>query len=156
MSMLRFDPFRDIDRLSEQLFAAPAGTRRVPRFMPMDLFKSADHYVIVADLPGVDPGSIDVDVDNGTLTIRAERSPRSDDAVEWLASERLTGSFMRQIALGDGLDADGIGAHYENGVLSITIPVAEKAKRRKVEVVTSTSPETVIGTAQGSSEITQG
>jgi len=146
MSVLRFDPFRDLDRLSEQMLGSAAGTRRVPRFMPMDLFKSGDHYVLLADLPGVDPGSIDIDVDNGTLTIRAERSSRSDDAIEWLASERFTGSFMRQISLGDGVDGESISASYDNGVLSVTIPLAEKAKRRKVDVaVNATHPDIVEG-----------
>ncbi len=147
MSVLRFDPFRDIDRLSEQLLGTPAGTRRVPRFMPMDLFKSGDHYVLLADLPGVDPGSIDIDVDNGTLTIRAERSSRSDDAIEWLASERFTGSFMRQISLGDGVDGDAISASYDNGVLSVTIPLAEKAKKRRIDVAVSTVSDVIEGSA---------
>ena len=152
MSVLRFDPFRDMDRLSEQLLGTPVGSRRVPRFMPMDLFKSGDHYVVVADLPGVDPGSIDIDVDNGTLTIRAERSARSDDAIEWLASERFTGSFMRQISLGDGLDSDTISAHYDNGVLSVTIPVAEKAKRRKIDVQ-STGGGTIVDSTTARTQI---
>ena len=145
MSVLRFDPFRDLDRMSEQLLGAPAGTRRVPRFMPMDLFKSGDHYVLLADLPGVDPGSIDIDVDNGTLTIRAERTSRSDDGVEWLASERFTGSFMRQISLGDGVDGNLISASYDNGVLSVTIPLAEKAKRRKIDVAVNTQSDVIDG-----------
>jgi len=137
MSVLRFDPFRDVDRLTEQLLGVPAGTRRAPRFMPMDLFKADDHYVLLADLPGVDPGSVDVNVDNGTLTIRAERSARSDDAVDWIASERFTGSYMRQLALGDGINPESISATYDNGVLTVTIPLAEKAKARKVQVTSS-------------------
>ena len=145
MSVMRFDPFRDFDRLSEQLLGTPSGTRRAPRFMPMDLFKSGDHYVLLADLPGVDPGSIDIDVDNGTLTIRAERSSRSDEGVEWLASERFTGSFMRQISLGDGVDGDAISASYDNGVLSVTIPLAEKAKRRKIDVAVGTGSDVIEG-----------
>ena len=137
MSVLRFDPFRDVDRLTEQLLGVPAGTRRAPRFMPMDLFKAEDHYVLLADLPGVDPGSVDVNVDGGTLTIRAERSARSDEAVEWISSERFTGSYMRQLSLGEGINAESISATYDNGVLSVTIPLAEKAKARKVEVTSS-------------------
>ena len=111
--------------------------------MPMDLFRAGDHFVLTADLPGVDPGSIDVSVDNGTLTIRAERSARSEDTVEWIASERFTGSFMRQIALGDGIDAGAITATYDNGVLALTIPLAEVAKPRRIEVQAS-APSTVI------------
>ena len=134
MAVLRFDPFRDLDRLTEQLLGAPASSTRVPRFMPMDLFRSGDHYVLLADLPGIDPGSVDVSVDNGTLTIRAERSGRTDESAEWLASERFTGSYMRQLSLGEGIDAERIAATYENGVLTVTIPMAEKAKPRRIRV----------------------
>lgn len=133
MTVLRFDPFRDLDRLSEQLLGVPAGTARTPRFMPMDLFRAGDHYVLLADLPGVDSSSIDLNVDNGTLTIRAERPP-VDESAEWVASERFTGAYMRQLALGDGVDADGITATYEQGVLRVTIPMAEKAKPRRIAV----------------------
>lgn len=143
MPVLRFDPFRDLDRMTEQLLGVPAGSPRAPRFMPMDLFRAGDHFVLTADLPGVDPGSIDVSVDNGTLTIRAERSARSEDTVEWIASERFTGSFMRQIALGDGIDAGAITATYDNGVLALTIPLAEVAKPRRIEVQAS-APSTLI------------
>jgi len=116
--------------------------------MPMDLYRSGDHYVLHADLPGIDPGTVDVSVDNGTLTIRAERSSRTDDGVEWLASERFTGSYMRQLALGDGIDADRIGATYENGVLTLTLPVAEKAKPRRIDIaVTGDSAVTIGGEA---------
>ena len=145
MSVLRFDPFRDVDRLSEQLLGVPVGSRRAPRFMPMDLFKSGDHYVLLADLPGVDPGSVDVSVDNGTLTIRAERSGRSDDAVEWIASERFAGSYMRQLSLGEGINAADIAATYENGVLSVSIPLAEKAKPRKIDVTTTAGQQAIAG-----------
>jgi HSP20 family protein len=148
MSVLRFDPFRDVDRLAEQLLGAPAGTRRAPHFMPMDLFRSGDHFVLLADLPGVDPGSVDVSVDNGMLTIRAERTSRGDDSVEWLASERFTGSYMRQLTLGDGIDADRIAASYDNGVLSVTIPLAEKAKTRRIDVAVAGSPQAVAGTTE--------
>jgi HSP20 family protein len=148
MAVLRFDPFRDLDRLTEQMLGVPTGTRRSPRFMPMDLFRSGDHYVLLADLPGVDPGSIDVSVDNGTLTVRAERSARGDDTVEWVASERFTGSYMRQLSLGDGLDAERIEATYENGVLSVTIPVAEKAKPRRIEVQAAAGGQVVAGVVE--------
>lgn len=132
--MLRFDPIRDIDRLTEQLLGTPAGSSRVPRFMPMDLYRSGDHYVLHADLPGIDPGSIDVHVDAGVLTVRAQRSPRPEDAGEWIASERFTGTFQRQVSLGDNLDTEQIGATYSNGVLTVTLPVAEKAKPRRITV----------------------
>ncbi|MEV6431545.1 Hsp20/alpha crystallin family protein [Nocardia sp. NPDC051463] len=142
--MLRFDPFHDIDTVARQLLGESAGTTRAPRFMPMDLFRAGDHYVLNADLPGVDPGSVDVSVDNGTLTLRAQRSTPSDEGVQWIASERFAGSFMRQLSLGDNVDADKISATYNNGVLSVTIPIAEKAKPRRIEISGSSSqPKTI-------------
>ncbi len=140
--MLRFDPFRDLDRMTEQLLGVPAGSVRAPRFMPMDLYRSGDHYVLHADLPGVDPGSVDVNVENGTLTIKAERSGRTEDDVEWISSERFTGAYLRQLALGEGLNTDAITATYANGVLTVTIPVAERAKPRRIQI--STAPEPAV------------
>lgn len=132
--MLRFDPFSDIDAMTRGLLGSQSGTSRSPRFMPMDLYKVDDHYVLTADLPGVDPGSVDVSVDNGTLTLTAHRSARSEDSVQWLASERFFGTYRRQLALGEGIDSTKISATYENGVLTVTIPLAERAKPRRVEV----------------------
>jgi HSP20 family protein len=132
--VLRFDPFRDMDRLAEQVLGAQAGSARAPRFMPMDLYRSGDHYVVHADLPGVDPGSVDVNVDGGTLTIKAQRSGRTEESVDWIVSERFAGTYMRQLFLGDGVDADQISATYHNGVLTLSIPVAEKAKPRRIHV----------------------
>lgn len=102
--------------------------------MPMDLCKIDDHYLLTADLPGVDPGSVDVNVDNGTLTISAHRTARSEDAVQWLTNERFFGTYRRQLSLGEGIDASAISATYENGVLTVTIPLAERAKPRKIDV----------------------
>ena len=132
--MLRFDPFSDIDAMARGLLSTQSGTSRSPRFMPMDLYKVDDHYVLTADLPGVDPGSVDVSVDNGTLTLTAHRSARSEDSVQWLASERFFGTYRRQLALGEGIDSTKISATYENGVLTVTIPLAERVKPRRVEV----------------------
>ena len=146
--MLRFDPFHDIDRLTEQLLGTPAGSARAPRFMPMDLYRSGDHYVLHADLPGVDPGSVDVNVENGTLTIRAERSGRTEDDVQWIASERFTGTYQRQLSLGDGIDSDRIAATYENGVLTVTIPVAERAKPRRITVARSGGSKAIGATTE--------
>lgn len=133
--MLRFDPFSDFDAWARSLMNTQTGSERTPRFMPMDLCKIDDHYLLTADLPGVDPGSVDISVDNGTLTISAHRSARSDEDVQWLANERFYGTYRRQLALGDNVDASRISATYENGVLSVTIPLAEEAKPRKIEVV---------------------
>ncbi|HJQ42064.1 MAG TPA: Hsp20/alpha crystallin family protein [Jatrophihabitantaceae bacterium] len=147
-AVLRFDPFRDFDRVTEQLLGAQAGSARAPRFMPMDLYRSGDHYVLHADLPGIDPGSVDVGVENGTLTIKAERSGRTEEGVQWIASERFTGTFMRQIALGEGVNTDAITATYANGVLTVTIPVAEKAKARRIEVTAKPEHTTIEGKQQ--------
>jgi HSP20 family protein len=132
--VLRFDPFGDLDALTRGLLSSEAGSNRTPRFMPMDLCKIDDHYLLTADLPGVDPGSVDVDVDNGTLTISAHRTARSDESVQWLTNERFFGSFRRQLSLGEGVDTAAISATYENGVLSVTIPMAERAKPRRIDV----------------------
>ncbi len=110
----------------------PVAPRRSCRWT----YRSGDHYVLHADLPGIDPGSIDIGIDNNTLTIKAERTARSEDGVQWIASERFTGSFLRQLSLGDGIDSAAISASYENGVLTVTIPVADKAKPRKVQIST--------------------
>jgi HSP20 family protein len=129
---LTFDPFREMDRLAGQMFGTATG--RGPRWMPMDLYRVDDHYVVAFDLPGVDPGSIDLNVDGNTLSIRAERSLRSDEGVQWLAQERPVGSYLRQLNLGDGLDVERIQASYDAGVLTVTIPVAEKARPRRITV----------------------
>jgi HSP20 family protein len=150
--VLRFDPFRDFDRMTEQLLGVSSGSARAPRFMPMDLYRSGDHYVLHADLPGIDPGSVDVDVENNTLTIQAVRSERGDDGVQWISSERFTGTYMRQLALGDGIDTDKISATYANGVLTVTLPVAERAKPRKVSIAVDDKATTVVeGKAEQSS-----
>jgi len=132
--VLRFDPFSDLDSVTRGLLSSQAGSDRTPRFMPMDLYKVDDHYVLTADLPGVDPGSVDVSVDNGTLTLTAHRSARSEDSVQWLTSERFFGTYRRQLSLGEGIDTTRINATYENGVLTVTIPLAERAKPRRIEI----------------------
>jgi HSP20 family protein len=104
--------------------------------MPMDLYRDGDHYVLTADLPGIDPGSVDIDVDGQLLTIRAERTLAAGDGVKWITREREAASFLRQLNLGQGVDTDRISATYNNGVLSVTIPVSERAKPRKIEVAT--------------------
>lgn len=141
-----WDPFRELDRLATGML----DSRQGPRVMPIDLHRDGDHYVLSADLPGVDPGSISVDVDGQLLTIRAERTLRSNDDVQWLAHERPSGSFLRQLTLGEGLDITEISAHYDNGVLSVVIPVSEKAKPRKIEVQSAPQTERQV-TAKASS-----
>lgn len=139
----RFDPFQEIDRLFGEMMgsAAQAAT------LPMDLFRSGDHYVLHADLPGADPGTIDVAVEDRTLTIRAQRTPRSEDGAQWMLRERPTGTYVRQLTVGRGLALDSIQATYADGVLTLTIPVAEEAKPRRIEV--QRSDQTAAITASG-------
>ncbi|UWF78698.1 MULTISPECIES: Hsp20/alpha crystallin family protein [Microbacterium] len=127
---MTFDPISQLDRFA----ASVLDSVRAPRLMPVDLFRDGDKYVLHADLPGVDPGSIDVDVDGSQLSIRAQRTADSGEGVRWLARERSSGTFLRQFTLGDGVDVDKISASYESGVLSVIIPVSERAKPRKITV----------------------
>lgn len=127
---LTFDPFTQLDRLASTML----DTARAPRHMPVDLFREGDRYVLNADLPGVDPGSIDVDVDGSQLSIRAQRTADTREGVRWLAHERGDGAYLRQFTLGDGIDVDAITASYDAGVLSVHIPVSERAKPRKIAI----------------------
>jgi HSP20 family protein len=128
-ALLRFDPFREIDRVLDQ---AINQTRR-PSF-PMDAYRHGDTVVVHFDLPGVDPQSIDIECERQSLTVTAERSWRPVEGDQLLAAERVHGRYQRQLLLGDGLDVERMHATYEHGVLTVTIPVAERAKPRKVEV----------------------
>ena len=123
------DPFRDFDRLTQQVL----GSGNRPAVMPMDAWREGDRFVIEFDLPGVSADSIDLDVERNVLTVRAERFSRNGDW-EMLASERPRGTFSRQLVLGDNLDLEGIEARYDGGVLRLVVPVAEKAKPRKIQV----------------------
>jgi HSP20 family protein len=143
------DPFREMDRLASQLFGQLGTSQRSARWMPMDLFRAGDHYVVNVDLPGVDPGSIDLDVDGTMLTIRATRTVSSDESAKWLVQERPSGNFVRQIGLGEGLDVASIDATYTNGVLCLTIPIAEQAKPRKIEVRAAAPQRAVTGEHSG-------
>ena len=129
--LLRSDPFRDFDRLAQQLLGT--GTTSRPAIMPMDAWREGDVFVLEFDLPGIQPDTLDIDVERNVLTIRAERPTRNADW-EPLAAERPKGLFSRQLVLGENLDLEQIDAGYESGVLTLRIPVAEKAKPRKVEV----------------------
>ena len=130
------DPFRDFDRLTQQIF----GTTNRPAVMPMDAWREGDAFVIEFDLPGVAQESIDLDVERNVLTVRAERLARNGDW-EMLASERPRGVFSRQLVLGDNLDLEKIEARYDAGVLRLTVPVAERAKPRRIEITTSTEDQ---------------
>lgn len=134
----RFDPFRELDRLADRMLSTAADVNQAMRAVPVDLYRRADHWVLKCDLPGADPGSLDVGVDGRILTIRATRNA-SDDADEWLAQERSAGTFVRQLTLGNGVDLEGIEADYTDGVLTLTLPVAEAAKPRTIQVTRGTS-----------------
>ncbi len=142
-----FDPFRDLDRLLNGAMRTPASSA-----MPMDLYRKGDQFVAHVDLPGVNPGSIDIDVEDRTLTIRAERSQDPDDQVQWLSHERSSGTFARQVTLGYGVALDKIAAEYRDGVLTLTIPVAEEAKPRKISVSHAGSGQEIKGTTVDSDE----
>jgi HSP20 family protein len=131
--MLRTDPFRDLDRLTQQLSQQLLGTTTRPAPIPLDAWREGDRFVLELDLPGVNAETIDLDVERNVLTIRAERVPANG---EWqmLANERPRGAFSRQLVLGDNLDLDRIEASYEHGVLRLLVPVAERAKPRKIEI----------------------
>jgi HSP20 family protein len=134
MSVLRFDPFRDFDRLvAEQM----AGLRGAPRIVPMDAYRRADQFLVHLDLPGVDADAIELTVEQNVLTIRAERRFEPEEGDELLITERPQGSFTRQLLLGESLDTDRLEADYDQGVLTVRIPVAEAAKPRRVEITKS-------------------
>jgi HSP20 family protein len=107
------------------------------RTTPVDLYRDGDTYVLSADLPGIDPTTVDVDIEGKVMTISASRPARSTDGITWLTAERPTGSVRRQFTLGDGVDSSQISASYDNGVLNVVVPVSERAKPRKVAVTTS-------------------
>jgi HSP20 family protein len=134
--LMRTDPFRDFDRLAQQLLGA--GTTSRPAVMPMDAWREGDTFVLEFDLPGVRPETVDIDVERNVLTVRAERPAKNGDW-EMLATERPSGLFSRQLVLGDNLDLEQVTAAYDAGVLRLSIPVAEKAKPRKIEINTQAS-----------------
>ncbi len=139
-----FDPFREMDRWFADAARTPTSTA-----MPMDLYRDGDVFVTRIDLPGVDPASIDVDVDDRTLTVRAERKVEMTDSQKWLVRERPSGTFARQLTLGYGVALDKIEAQYADGVLSLRIPVAEEAKPRKISVTHTGGATEIEGSVAG-------
>ncbi|WP_030660400.1 Hsp20/alpha crystallin family protein [Streptomyces rimosus] len=133
--LMRTDPFREFDRLTQQVF----GTTARPAALPMDAYRSGDEFVIHFDLPGVDPETIDLDIERNVLTVRAERAAAAPEGAEMIASERTTGKFSRQLFLGETLDSERVDASYESGVLTLRIPVAEQAKPRKIQITGESS-----------------
>lgn len=131
--LMRTDPFRDLDRLTNAMF----GSTSRPSTLPMDAYRDQSTFVVQLEIPGVDPGSIDLTVEQNVLTVHAERKPTFGQDSERIVGERTYGVFSRQLFLGDTLDADHLTADYEAGVLTIKIPVAEQAKPRKISIGTS-------------------
>jgi HSP20 family protein len=135
MSVLRFEPCRDPFREVDRLFSMAVTGTRVPLGMPMDVYRAEDgSYHVEADLPGVDPDSVEVTVEQGTLTIRAERTPHYGESEQVIVAERPQGSFTRQLSLGEGVDSENLTAGYAGGVLHVTIPASPKAQARWVEI----------------------
>ena len=133
--LMRTDPFRELDRLTQQVFGNSTGTWSRPTAMPMDAYRVGDEFVVAFDLPGVSPDAIELDVERNVLTVKAERRPAATgEHVEMQVAERPLGMFSRQLFLGDTLDAENISAHYDSGVLTLRIPVAPQAKPRKIEI----------------------
>jgi HSP20 family protein len=130
MMLMRTDPFRELDRLTQQVF----GTAARPAAMPMDAWQEDGEFVVAFDLPGVSPDTVDLNVEKNVLTVHAERRDPTQPNVELVVGERPRGVFSRQVILGETLDTDNIKANYDMGVLTLRIPVTEKAKPRKIEI----------------------
>jgi HSP20 family protein len=131
--LMRTDPFRELDRLTQQVF----GTATRPAVMPMDAWRDGDEFVVEFDLPGVHAQDVDLDVQRNVLTVKAERPISDGKDTEMIAAERPRGVFSRQLFLGDNLDTDRVRAEYDAGVLRLTIPIAEKAKPHKIEIASN-------------------
>jgi HSP20 family protein len=140
--LMRTDPFRDLDRLTQQAFGTPAR----PAAMPIDAYRSGEEFVAQFDLPGVDAQSIDLTVEKNVLTVHAERKRAETDGVELLVGERPHGTFSRQLFLGETLDTERIDAQYADGVLTLRLPIAEKAKPRRVPINVGENAQTAIDT----------
>jgi HSP20 family protein len=138
--LMRTDPFRDLDRVAQQVF----GTAARPAPMPIDAYRKGDEFVVLFDLPGCDPASINLTVERNVLAVHAERSRPSDDDVELLIGERPNGTFSRQLFLADTLDSERIAADYTDGVLRLRVPVKEQAKPRRVDISRGGSQTTPI------------
>jgi HSP20 family protein len=146
MSVMRFDPFRDFERLTEQMLGGSRGS--TPRSFPMDAYRRGDRFFVHLDLPGVDPDSIDLTSEQNVLTISAERRFEQGEEDQVIVSERPQGTFSRQLFVSEALDLDAIEAHYDDGVLTLELPVAEQAKPRRIEISRGErGPRTIEGTA---------
>jgi HSP20 family protein len=138
--LMRTDPFREFDRVAQQVLGTPAR----PAAMAMDAYRNGDEFLVLFDLPGVEADSIELTVEKNVLTVHAERRRSADEGVEMVVSERPQGTFSRQLFLGESLDTDRIDASYGDGVLTLRLPVAEKAKPRRVRVNSAERAQTAI------------
>jgi HSP20 family protein len=139
MSVFRFEPFRDPARELDRLMSMATSGTRAPLGMPLDVYRGDDGtYHVEADLPGVDPDSIEVTVDSGALTIQAERTPAYSDTQQVIVAERSQGSFARQLSLGEGVDSENLTADYADGVLHVTIPASSRSQPRRIEITHAT------------------
>ncbi|MFD7768787.1 Hsp20/alpha crystallin family protein [Streptomyces sp. NPDC059787] len=141
--LMRTDPFREFDRLAQQVLGATSNGR--PAAMPMDAYRSGDDFIVHFDLPGIDPETIDLDVERNVLSVRAERRSPAPEGAETVVAERPAGTFTRQLFLGDTLDTERIDASYESGVLTLRIPVAEQAKPRRIQITGGDSRKQIGG-----------
>ncbi len=141
MMLMRTDPFRELDRLTQQVFGTMGTTAR-PAAMAMDAWRDGEEFVVEFDVPGVDADSIELDVERNVLTVKAER-PAREDNVELIAAERPRGKFSRQLFLGETLDTEHVTASYDAGVLTLRIPVAERAKPRKIAISSNGNHQTI-------------
>jgi HSP20 family protein len=138
--LMRTDPFRELDRVAEQVF----GTAARPAAMPIDAYRKGDEFVVLFDLPGCNPASINLTVERNVLTVHAERRRLGDDDVELVIGERPTGTFSRQLVLAETLDSEHLAADYNDGVLRVRVPVKEQAKPRRVDIAVGTGEATSI------------
>lgn len=136
--LMRFDPFRDFDRVTRELWDMPMGQTQRTSFMPVDAYRRDGKFYLHVDLPGIDPDSIDLEVEKSSLTVTAERRWEREEDEQIILHERPVGTFSRQFFLGEGLDTENIEAGYDHGVLTVVVPVLESAKARKIEVSSST------------------
>src|SRR5438270_1683835 len=148
--VMRFDPFRELDRLTQDTWGGGAARRSTSTAMPIDAYRQGDRFLVHFDLPGVDPSTVELTVEKNVLTVRAERSPDWGPDAELVVAVRRQGTFTRQLFLGETLDTDRVEASYDAGVLTVTIPVAEAAKPRRVQIGGDSGPTPITTEAQPS------
>jgi HSP20 family protein len=133
MALMRFDPFREMDRLAEQALAGA----RTAHTLPMEALRRGDEFIVALDAPGMTGDDIDVTVERNVIEITARRRPIRQEGDELIVDERPQGEFRRQLFLGDNLDPNKMNAVCDQGVLTLTIPVSEASKPRKVDIATA-------------------